>query len=732
MRRGLFMLGDNVGPYKRPVFGVKKRFLVSGATLMMLGMAPDVRADDAERMSTMVVGTADDASAENGARDPKNWELSTDVSVAQTVMTTVNGAVNADGKVLPAGSSFVQLVDARIVNGYAIGLTIDNTTGQYQTGDTLSIPLYGEMTSASDQHKQTFNLVPATGVLQNDGATFARYEVSGRTLKITFTTTPIGEVSSHLTITGSTSSPLSEAKIWAEKTSTAKIIFGDAEVTGSFAFKSRFQVDAPGVATQQLFTKSDQVSVGSYYQDDGYMNALLRGDVAITAKIRATGTFATEDLIQLQHVQIEQGTVLSASSSAGYSTYYVVDKNAAGKYQATVISATVAQMNTESIESQNYIEYAEGTSDDEIVRDLAKVGRGAYTIHLNADGSYTMAYNMGNPYADWGIDNFSDETFGEFLLNRDADGTLTAAELKILDENIARAGGANPSEGTGSHGHQFYIHFADNTAVNAVTSVLKTYNANGELLNTTKAARAVTTPDIVDIKGQARLRVFHIDEGGHELAATEAKIANPGTPYETEAKEIEDFQLLRVTDNATGSYGKANETTSVVYVYVATLVDDPDYSFEDDVEEPEDPAVPLEDEPEVPSEPTVDEPNEPGQPRVAVPEDPIVDVPTSPTVEPQINPQNPEPELPVKDVPTETPKLVVNQNVAPVVALQTPDVETVNLNRVAGMASPTLVEKVAVELPQTAAQQPDNAWLKWAGLSGMAFVGLHCYNVSTG
>ena len=335
-----------------------------------------------------------------------------------------------------------------------------------------------------------------------------------------------------------------------------------------------------------------------------------------------------------------------------------------------------------------------------------------------------MAYNMGNPYADWGIDNFSDETFGEFLLNRDADGTLTATELKILDENIARAGGANPSEGTGSHGHQFYIHFADNTAVNAVTSVLKTYNANGELLNTTKAARAVTTPDIVDIKGQARLRVFHIDEGGHELAATEVKIANPGTPYETAAKEIEDFQLLRVTDNATGSYGKANETTSVVYVYVATLVDDPDYSFEDDVEEPEDPAVPLEDEPEVPSEPTVDEPNEPGQPRVAVPEDPIVDVPTPPTVEPQINPQNPEPELPVKDVPTETPKLVVNRNVAPVVAVQTPDAETEILNKVAGMASPTLVEKVAVELPQTAAQQPDNAWLKWAGLSGMAFVGM--------
>lgn len=746
------MLGDNVGLYKRPVFGLKKRLLVSGATLVMLGMAPDVRADDAENGTSMVMGDTGVMSNENGDRGPKNWDWSTDASVAQTVMTTVNGAVNADGKVLPAGSGFVQLVDARIVNGYAIGLKIDNTNGQYQSGDTLSIPLYGEMASATDQHKQTFNLVQATGVLQNDGATFARYEVTGRTLKITFTTTPIGEVSSHLAITGSTSSPLPEAKIWAEKIGTAKIVFGNATVQGTFEFKSRFQVDAPGVATQQLFTKSDQVSVGSYYQDDGYMNALLRGDADITAKIRETGTFATEDLIQLQHVQIEQGTVLSASSSAGYSTYYVVDKNTAGKYQATVISATVTQMNTESIDAQNFIEYAEGTSDEEIVRDLASVGRGAYTIHLNADGTYTMAYNMGNPYTDWGVDNFGDQTFGEFLLSRDADGTLTAADLKALDDNIARAGGANPSEGTGSHGHQFYIHFADNTAVNAVTSVLKTYNATGELLNTTKIARAATTPDVVDIKGQARLRVFHIDEGGHELATTEVKIANPGTPYETSAKEIEDYHLLRVTDNASGVYGKANETTSVVYVYVASPVDDPDYIFEEDVEEPEDPAVPLDDEPEVPGEPTVEEPNVPVQPRVAVPEDPMGDVPTPEvdtpqtetpdqdvitpienptpsTVTPQIDTptQTPEPELPVKDrvlVPTETPKSVVNRKVAPIVTAPTPAIEPVALKKTAGIASPTLVEKVAVALPKTAAEQSGNAWLKWAGLSGMAFFGM--------
>ena len=751
-RRGLCMFGDNVGPYKRPVFGVKKRVLVSGATLMMLGMSVDVKADGVETESAMVVGTAGEMTDENGNREPKNWDWSTDASVAQTVMTTVDGAVNADGKVLPAGSSFVQLVDARIVNGYAIGLKIDNTNGQYQTGDTLSIPLYGEMVSASDQHKQTFNLVQATGVLQNDGATFARYEVTGGTLKITFTTTPIGEASSHLAITGSTSSPLPEAKIWAEKTGIAKITFGDATVQGTFEFKSRFQVDAPGVATQQLFTKSDQVSVGIYYQDDGYMNALLRGDADITAKIRETGAFATEDLIQLQHVQIEQGTVLSASSSAGYSTYYVVDKNAAGKYQATVISATVSQMNTESIDAQNFIEYAEGTSDEEIVRDLASVGRGAYTIHLNADGTYTMAYNMGNPYADWGVDNFGNQTFGEFLLSRDADGTLTATDLKALDDNIARAGGSNPSEGTGSHGHQFYIHFADNTAVNAVTSVLKTYNATGELLNTTKIARAATTPDVVDIKGQARLRVFHIDEAGHELATTEVKIANPGTPYETSAKEIEDYHLLRVTDNATGVYGKANETTSVVYVFVASPVDDPDYIFEEDVEEPDDPDVPLEDEPEVPTEPTVDEPNVPGQPGDTTPEDPMVDVPTpevdtpqtetpeedvitpndnptSPAVEPQIDTptQNPEPELPVKDrvlVPTETPKSVVNRKVAPIITAQTPVVEPVTLEKVAEIASPTLVEKGAVELPKTAAERSGNTWLKWAGLSGMAFLGM--------
>ncbi|TGE75827.1 hypothetical protein [Weissella confusa] len=99
------MLGDNVGLYKRPVFGLKKRLLVSGATLVMLGMAPDVRADDAENGTSMVMGDTGVMSNENGDRGPQNWDWSTDTSVAQTVMTTVNGAVNADGKVLPAGSS---------------------------------------------------------------------------------------------------------------------------------------------------------------------------------------------------------------------------------------------------------------------------------------------------------------------------------------------------------------------------------------------------------------------------------------------------------------------------------------------------------------------------------------------------------------------------------------------------------------------------------------------------
>ena len=127
-----------------------------------------------------------------------------------------------------------------------------------------------------------------------------------------------------------------------------------------------------------------------------------------------------------------------------------------------------------------------------------------------------------------------------------------------------------------------------------MTSVLKTYNANGELLNTTKATRAVTTPDIVDIKGQARLRVFHIDEAGHELAATEVKIANPGTPYETAAKEMR-FPVVTRDGQRNWQFMARRERDNVgrFYVYAATLVDDPDYSFEDDVEEPEDPAVPL-------------------------------------------------------------------------------------------------------------------------------------------
>ena len=302
------------------------------------------------------------------------------------------------------------------------------------------------------------------------------------------------------------------------------------------------------------------MGVGSYYQDDGYMNALLRGDATKAAQIRENGQFATSDLVQIQQVKIASGTVLSVNSSSGYSTYYVVDKNKNGHYQATVISATTRQMNTEPTYAQTFVAVDAAASDAMIAHELARNGRGAYTTRLNDDGSYTLAYNMGNPYTEWGIENFHDGSFSTFLQQHQATGALTLADLQQLDANISRAGGDHPSEGTGSHGHQFYLRFADNTTVNAAVSILKTYDGNGDLLAVAAPVYAQTTPDVVDINGQARLKVFHVDEFGHEVAPTETTIANSGTAYATTAKSLPAYQMVRVTDNAHGHYGKANET----------------------------------------------------------------------------------------------------------------------------------------------------------------------------
>lgn len=543
-----------------PKLGLKGPTVLLGVTMTVLGIMPVVRAAEQDKVTMMVAPNV-------ATRDPKNWDWSTDNLVARTVTTTVSGAVNAAGTVLPAGTSFVQVADARIVNGFAVGLTIDNTTGQYQAGDTITIPLYGEMISDNTVNRQRYDLVRANGVLQHDKQMIGAYEVVGQALRLTLQATPIGRVDSHLTITGSTAAPLPEAPIWAAKTGSARIVFGQTEVVGHFAFASRFQTDAPGVATQHIFTKSDQMGVGSYYQDDGYMNALLRGDATKTAQIRENDQFATSDLVQIQQVKIEAGTVLSVNSSSGYSTYYVVDKNKNGDYQATVISATTRQMNTEPTYAQTFVTIDGAASDETIARELARNGRGAYTTRLNDDGSYTLAYNMGNPYTEWGIDNFHDGSFSTFLQQHQATGALTLADLKQLDANIGRAGGDHPSEGTGSHGHQFYLRFADNTAVNAAVSVLKTYDGNGDLLAVAAPLYAQTTPDVVDINGQARLKVFHVDEFGHEVAPTETTIANPGTAYATTAKTLPAYRMVRVTDNAHGHYGKANETIAVVYVY---------------------------------------------------------------------------------------------------------------------------------------------------------------------
>lgn len=421
-----------------PKLGLKGPTVLLGVTMTVLGIMPVVRAAEQDKVTMMVAPNV-------ATRDPKNWDWSTDNLVAQTVTTTVSGAVNAAGTVLPAGTSFVQVADARIVNGFAVGITIDNTNGQYQAGDTITIPLYGEMISDKAVNRQRYDLVRANGVLQHDKQMIGAYEVVGQALRLTLQATPIGRVDSHLTITGSTAAPLPEAPIWAAKTGSARIVFGQAEVVGHFAFASRFQTDAPGVATQHIFTKSDQMGVGSYYQDDGYMNALLHGDATKTAQIRENGQFATSDLVQIQQVKIEAGTVLSVNSSSGYSTYYVVDKNKNGDYQATVISATTRQMNTEPTYAQTFVTIDGAASDETIARELARNGRGAYTTRLNDDGSYTLAYNMGNPYTEWGIDNFHDGSFSTFLQQHQATGTLTLADLKQLDANIGRAGGDHPS-----------------------------------------------------------------------------------------------------------------------------------------------------------------------------------------------------------------------------------------------------------------------------------------------
>ncbi|MCC6122119.1 hypothetical protein LA429_05110 [Weissella cibaria] len=170
-----------------PKLGLKGPTVLLGVTMTVLGMMPVVRA--AEQDQTTMMATAGVAT-----RDPKNRDWSTDNLVAQTVTTTVSGAVNAAGTVLPAGTSFVQVADARIVNGFAVGITIDNTNGQYQAGDTITIPLYGEMISDNAVNRQRYDLVRANGVLQHDKQMIGSYEVVGQTLRLTLQVTPIGRV----------------------------------------------------------------------------------------------------------------------------------------------------------------------------------------------------------------------------------------------------------------------------------------------------------------------------------------------------------------------------------------------------------------------------------------------------------------------------------------------------------------------------------------------------------
>ena len=506
----------------------------------------------------------------------RTWDYANDDTVKQTVDATINGAVNANGQTVADGGDFTQTVSgsstARVVNGYSVTVSIDNTTGKYRNGDTIQIPIYGEMMSDNkDVASQRFDVVSATGTLMNGNNALGKYAVSNGVLSITLTSDLFGKSTSELTIVGSSASPIANTAIWFNKQGIATLYFGQTHVTGSLTFTVTPKATTSASTSQSLYTKSDSIGVQSFFQDNQYLDALYKGNVA-TATKDENGAY-NADLVQIQHVVINSGTVKAVTSDRTYANFFVpqVDKN--GVLSASSVSAAAITLVTKDLQ----IAFENDGTDipvmeSEVAKSLKKAGIGAYVIIKIDEKNYLIAYNIGNPYKDYSTEKLSgnsNNTFTNFLKSGNNQGNLTDADLSKLQGNIATATNNKMSVGAGSVVHIFDVLFADNGTKNSLSATLDTFDTNGNKLSAVSSITKETTPDSQNFNGQARLTVQYVDNYNHTLLSEKTEFAKPGTAYAESAPDIPGYKLDHNNGYAQGVYSAANTTNSVVFVYVA-------------------------------------------------------------------------------------------------------------------------------------------------------------------
>ncbi|TGE78191.1 hypothetical protein C6P10_04285 [Weissella confusa] len=524
------------------------------------------------------------------ANTARTWDYATDADVQATVDATITGAVNSKGEVIANGDNFTQSDQwntARVDNGYSVTITIHNENGKYKNGDTIQIPISGEMSSdVASVAKQKFDVRETQGTLMNGNVALGTYAIAGGYFSIKLTQDLFGTSTSNLTISGTNgSAPVASSAIWMNKTGSATITFGKSTIKGTLAFTVQSKATNGASVTQKLNTASDKIGVQSSFQDNNYLGALYSGDTK-SAKNDEAGSF-NQDIVQIQHIVIKQGTVRSVSLGRTYTSLFVPMTDEKGNIVSSAVSATDVTLNVGKEIQINLDSSIDGVTamESAIAKSLKNKGVGSYAIIQLKDASYIVAYNIGNPYKDYSTtDVLNNVEFTKFLKDSNNRGLLTDTQLNQLKTNIALASAGKNSVGIGAIAHIFNVNFASNNTLNEVISTLDTYDVDGNSLANLSDNDAISTPDKQDFNGQARLVVSYLDDKDHALAPDDSTLAASGDKYATEPKNIPGYTLSDVHGVTDGVYGPANETTSVIYYYKANpqavkynVIDDTDH-----------------------------------------------------------------------------------------------------------------------------------------------------------
>ncbi|CAK1227671.1 mucin-binding protein [Fructobacillus evanidus] len=264
---------------------------------------------------------------------------------------------------------------------------------------------------------------------------------------------------------------------------------------------------------------ANTVNTGTTIQDSNYLNNMLESN----GKTPGNTNIPSGNLINIQRVQTS-GSSITNIFPDNYLGSHTLKISEDGKYVVSGDNSVDYNFSAGS-GITNLIQLPNNSTNDEIIVALNKAGKHSGVIIYNDNGTYTLAYNLGNLTGEGAY------TYHDLYTNDDAATVANQAqEIKRssdlndqLNQIISKLNVVNYEMQSG-------YEFSDSSIVNRLSGQSTLYSVNEDGTNSivsNSTFEASTTPSNARSEGQSKITVHYIDQQGKEISTQQYSYGYP-------------------------------------------------------------------------------------------------------------------------------------------------------------------------------------------------------------